>query len=165
MRNLLLSALLVATAASAAMMPEESAVARARKQVRMLSDLYGTAVVLMTENYVEDASSTSAATLTVKIFKAMKEKGYHDASLIDATGQPLNPGNVAKDDFERAAAERIKAGDTWYEQVTERDGKPYFRAATPVPLLMQKCVYCHPNYEGAKLGEVVGLVSYGVAIE
>lgn len=165
MRKLLLSTVLITVAASAAMLPEEAAVARARKQVRMLSDLYGTAVVLMNENYIEDASSTSAATVTVKIFEAMKEKGYHDANLVDATGQPLNPGNAPRNDFERAAVEQIKAGATWYEQVTQRDGKPYFRAATPVPLMMQKCLYCHQNYQGAKIGEVVGVVSYGLPIE
>jgi len=165
MRNTVLLILLVAAAASGAMLPEEAAVARARRQVRMLSDLYGTAVLLMNENYVEDASSTSAATVTVKIFEAMKKKGYHDANLVDATGQPLNPANTPRDGFELAAVEQIKAGATWYEMVTERDGKPYFRAATPVPLMMQKCVYCHENYGGAKIGEVVGLVSYGLVIE
>lgn len=143
----------------------DAAVERTRNQVKMLDDLYKTAVVLITTHYVNESSSLPAGTAAIALFDAMKEKGWHDVSLLDATGSPLVAKNVADDDFEKTAVEKLKAGEAYFDEVVERDGKPYLRAATPIPVVLEKCTMCHPNYTEAKEGEPIGILSYIVPVE
>jgi hypothetical protein len=49
--------------------------------------------------------------------------------------------------------------------VIEKDGKRELRAATAIPVVLQKCVMCHPHYKDAKKGEPIGLLSYTLSIE
>mgnify|MGYP003507413070 CR=1 FL=1 len=51
-----------------------------------------------------------------------------------------------------------------YERV-DVDGKPYLRALTPVPVVMDKCVMCHAHYKNAEKGQAIGAVAYIVPIE
>jgi len=95
----------------------------------------------------------------------MKDKGYHEVRLLDATGEPFEAKNVAQDDFEKAAIKALKSGKPYYEQVVEKDGKRYLRAATPIPVVMKKCTLCHPNYEHAKAGEPIGALGYTLLVE
>jgi hypothetical protein len=46
--------------------------------------------------------------------------------------------------------------------VEEKEGKRILRAATPIPVVMKKCVMCHENYADAKAGEPIGLLSYSL---
>src|SRR5688572_6550472 len=119
--------------------PDPAAVERARQEVKKLDDLYKTAVVGITKTYVEQQADTPAATVAKALFEAMHQKGYHHARLIDATGKPKNKENVAKTDFEKKAVEDIKGGQTYVEEVGEKDGKPVFRAGTVVPAVMAQC--------------------------
>ena len=50
-------------------------------------------------------------------------------------------------------------------EVIEQDGKPYLRAVTAVPVVMEKCIMCHAHYADAKKGEPIGAISYTVPIE
>ena len=54
---------------------DNAAVARTRQQVLMLDDLYKTAIVAITEHYVNDPSILSAASAAKVLFAAMKAKG------------------------------------------------------------------------------------------
>lgn len=144
---------------------DPAAVERARKQVRMLDDLYKTAVVLITEHYVHKEDDVSAGSAARLLFKAMKEKGWHEARLIDATGQPYEEKNSPADEFEKSAIAKIKKGETFVESVIEKDGKTYLRALTPVPVVMDKCVMCHAHYKNAAKGEAIGAVGYIVPVE
>ncbi|MCA9015358.1 MAG: hypothetical protein KDA77_08495, partial [Planctomycetaceae bacterium] len=63
------------------------------------------------------------------------------------------------------AAKQLKAGKAYFEQVETINGKPYLRAMTAVPVVMQKCVMCHPQYANAKKGAAIGAVSYTLPIE
>lgn len=135
--------------------PEAAAVGRARDQVKMLDDLYKTAVVGITMTYVEKQGDVPAAAVAAKLFEAMKAKGYHSARLLDATGHPKNKENVAKSDFEKKAVEEIKGGKTYIEEIGEKDGKPIFRAATVVPAVLKHCSNCHGGKEGRVLGTIV----------
>src|SRR5262245_29008960 len=107
--------------------PDKAAVERAREQVKMLDDLYKNAVVSITKRYVDDQATTPAAMVAKDVFAAMHKKGYHNARLVDATGNPKNKQNVAKTDFEKKAVEKMKAGEAYFEEVGEADGKPVFR--------------------------------------
>ena len=145
--------------------PTKEQVERARKTIRMLDDIYKTAVVLITEHYVHDEDDLSAASAAAALFSAIEEKGWHSARLVDATGQPYDEANVANDDFEREAIRRLKAGETYYDQVTERDGKPVLRAMTAVPVVMEKCVMCHAHYKNAEKGQAIGGIAYILPID
>jgi len=136
--------------------PDPAAVARAKDMVKMLDDLYKTAVVGITKTYVDKQDDTPAAIVAMKVFAAMDEKGYHKTRLIDITGQPMRKENVARSDFEKRAIAKLKAGDAYFGEVGTKDGKPVYRAATLVPAVMKQCVSCHHHVkEGEKLGALI----------
>jgi hypothetical protein len=144
---------------------EDAAVVRTRKQVKVLDDLYKTVIVMITDNYVTEKSDLAAGAAFQHVFAAMKKAGHHEVRLLDATGEPYEDKNVAKDEFEKAAIAALKAGKPGHEQVVEKDGKRYLRSATAIPVVMKKCTLCHANYENAKPGEAIGALSYTLLIE
>jgi hypothetical protein len=135
--------------------PSKEAVERAREQVKMLDDLYKTAIVGMTKTYVHQQLDTPAAVVAIELFDAMKKKGHHAARLVDASGKPKSKQNLPDTEFEKKAVKAIKGGKAYYEEVGEKDGKPVFRAATVVPAVMKSCATCHGVKEGTLLGAVV----------
>jgi hypothetical protein len=145
--------------------PADPALERTRDQVRMLDDLYKTAVVFITDKYVHKDTDVSAGTAAVTLFSVMKAKGWHDIRLVDATDQPFEEKNAPKDAFEKSAVKALKGGKAYVEEVVQIDGKPHLRAATPVPVVMKKCVMCHPHYADVKEGEAIGILSYIVPIK
>jgi hypothetical protein len=144
---------------------EDPAVERTRNTVRMLDDLYKTAVVLITEHYVEESSSLPAGTAAKALFAAMDKKGWHQVRLLDATGKPIEEDNSPADEFEKAAIKSLKGGESYIDQVVDRDGQRYLRAATPIPVVLEKCTLCHDHYKQAKAGEPIGALSYTLKIE
>lgn len=151
--------------AGASSAPDSAAVKRARKTMLMLDDIYKNAVVLITDKYVHDEDDFPAGSAAVALFENISEAGWHQVRLIDATGEPYESENVARDEFEREAIRKLKAGDKTYEQLVELEGKHHLRAVTPIPVVMQKCVMCHPHYADAKEGEPIGAISYTIPIE
>ncbi len=143
----------------------DPALERARRQVQMLDDLYKTAIVLITENYVNEKSDLAAGDAFQALFKTMKEKGYHEVRLIDATGQPYDDDNAPRDDFERQAVRALKSGKPWFEQVQEQEGQRFLRAATPIPVVMKKCTLCHEHYADVPAGQIIGALGYRLKIE
>lgn len=143
----------------------DPALERTRKQVRMLDDLYKTAVVLITEKYVNNDTDLPAGSAAKALFAAMKKKGWHEVRLVDATGDPIIKSNAPADDFEKEAIKQLLAGKAGHEQVVEKEGKRYLRSATPVPVVMKKCIMCHPHYEDAKPGQAIGALAYTIEIE
>ena len=144
---------------------KKEALERTRKQVKMLDDIYKTAVVLITDKYVNDETDFAAGAAAVALFEAIGKKGWHDVQLLDATGEPYDSDNVPDDEFEKSAVKKLKAGEDYVEEVTEIDGEPHLRAATPIPVVLEKCIMCHPHYAEAKKGEPIGLLSYTLKIE
>ena len=134
---------------------------RARREVRLLDDVYKTAVVLVNEHYVDDASDFAAGQWAQEVFGAIRKKGWHDARLLDATGKPLNEENRAKDAFEERAIKAIREGKPYYDEVEKNDGKRFLRAATVVPVVVEKCTICHPGY---KVGDVLGAIGYKLEV-
>lgn len=157
----------VATAAEkqTAAKPDEAALERSRKATQTLDNIFKQTIVLITDKYVHDEDDFAAGSAAVLLFKNISESSDNKIRLIDATGDPYNSANVAKDDFEREAIKRLKAGAKLHEQVVNVDGKPLLRTVTPVPVVMKKCVMCHEHYADAKKGEPIGAISYTVPIE
>jgi hypothetical protein len=144
---------------------DQAAVARARKTALMLDDVYKNAIVLITDKYVNQEDDFAAGAAAVQLFKTISDKGWHNVRLIDATGDPYDAENVAKDEFEKKGIASLKEGQATVEQVVEKEGKPHLRVMTPVPVVMKKCTMCHPHYEDAKKGEPIGAISYVIPIE
>jgi hypothetical protein len=141
---------------------DTAALERTRTTVKMLDDLHKGYVVAITATYVEGQDKTPAAKVTKKVFKHMAEKGWGSGRLIDATGEPVNPGNRPKTAFEKAAVEQLKKGKTYYDEVGTKDGKPVLRAATVVPVVMKQCSGCHG---GRKEGDLLGAIVYELPIK
>src|SRR3954470_5827547 len=98
----------LATVHAADKASDDAAVARTRKQVLMLDDLYKTAIVLITEHYVDESSDLAAGAAFQKLFEAMKAKGHHEVRLLDGTGEPYNEKNAPRDAFEKDAIKALK---------------------------------------------------------
>jgi hypothetical protein len=141
--------------------PDPARVERTRQTVRLLDDLYKSAVVHITETYVTGSEKRPAATVAKKVFADMKAKGHHAARLIDISGRPIKRDNVAKTAFEKRAASLLKKGKAYYEEVDSVKGKPVLRAATLVPAVMNQCVDCHPH---VSKGDPLGAIIYEVPI-
>ena len=135
--------------------PDDKAVERSRKTVKMLDDIYKTAVVLITDKYVNDKDDFPAGGAAVAWFDAISKKGWHDVRIIDATGAPSNPENVANDDFEKEGLKQLKSGKEYYDRVRGKRRQVPPRAVTAVPVVMDKCIMCHENYKKAKKGEAI----------
>jgi len=148
-----------------ALKPDPAAVKQARKTVHMLDDFYKTAIVLITDKYVNDKRDYPAGRAAIKWFASITKKGSHEVRLIDATGEPYSAANVAKDDFDTEGIKQLKAGKDYYEEVIQKGGKSYLRAITPVPVVMEKCILCHENYKEVKKGEPVGALTYTMPLE
>ena len=101
-----------------------AALQRTRKTVRMLDDIYKTTVVLITDKYVNDEDDFPAGSAAIALFDAIKKKGWHEARLLDATGEPYEEKNSPRDAFERTAIKQLKSGNNYYEQVITKEGKP-----------------------------------------
>ena len=131
----------------------------------MLDDIYKGGIVLITTHYVTGSEDLPAGTAFKKLFESAKQKGWHEVRLLDATGDPTNDENSPADEFEKKAVAKIASGEAWYEEIVEKEGKRYLRAATPIPVVMEKCTMCHSNYEDVKAGQAIGALGYTIPIE
>ncbi|NND97818.1 MAG: DUF3365 domain-containing protein [Pirellulaceae bacterium] len=145
--------------------PNKKAVNRSRETVKMLDNIFKQTIVMVTDKYVHDENDFAAGSAAVLLFKNISESGDNKVRLIDATGDPYEADNVAKDDFEKQGIKKLKAGAKGHEQIVKKDGKSYLRALTPVPVVMEKCIMCHSHYADAKPGEPIGAISYTVPIK
>lgn len=144
---------------------KDAALERTRKQVRMLDDIYKGGIVLITQHYVTEDSDLAAGTAFKKLFASAKDKGWHEVRLLDATGTPYNDENTARDKFEQSAVKAIGSGKTWFEAEVKRNGQRYLRVATPIPVVMKKCVMCHDHYADVPKGKFIGALGYTIPIE
>ncbi|MCA8999257.1 MAG: DUF3365 domain-containing protein, partial [Planctomycetaceae bacterium] len=144
--GVLACAIAVTSLTAAEPVADEAALERTRNKVKMLDDIYKTAVVLVTENYVEDDDDLPAGAAFKKLFEAVEKKGWHSVRLLDATGDPYEPSNAPKKGFEQRAVKKLLDGEAWYEETGMKDGKPVMMVATPIPVIMKKCTLCHEHY-------------------
>lgn len=138
---------------------------RARRDVRMLDDIYKGAIVTITQHYVNDEDAIPAGTAFKKLFVAAETKGWHRVRLVDATGEPYSDENVAEDEFEKRAIKALVSGKAWYEEEEKREGVNHLRVATPIPVVFEKCVMCHDNYADVPKGQAIGALTYTVPID
>ncbi len=143
---------------------KDPAVERARREVRMLDDIYKTAIVLVTEHYVHDDTDLAAGSAFKALFEAVSKKGWHDVRLVDATGKPYNDQNLPRAGFETDAIKQILGGKGSVDKVVVEGDKKFLLAATAIPVVMDKCIMCHENYREVAKGKAIGALSYRVPI-
>ena len=120
---------------------------------QMLDLIYKNSIVLITKEYVNDEEVMPAGTAFKKVFEAAEKGGFHkNVRLLDATGEAYNDVNLPNDEFEKSAIAALKKASAWYEKEIEKDGARLLRGAIPIPVVMNKCIMCHDNYEGVKNG-------------
>ncbi len=161
--GVMLTLLGVGTASAQSVDP--AALARTRKQVKMLDGIYKNAIVLVTTHFVSEKTDMPAGTAFKKLFDVARENDWHNVRLIDATGDPYDAENVAESAFEKSAVAQIVAGKDYVDQAIFRDGKPILQAATIIPVVMDKCVMCHDNYANVPKGKAIGALTYEIPIE
>lgn len=144
---------------------EDAAVERTRETVKLLDNVYKNAVVLITETYVHDEDDFPAGAAAVELFARTAKDGSHRVRIIDVTGQPYDGENVASDAFDKEGVRRLKAGESYYDEVVEIEGQPHLRAMTPIPVVLEKCVMCHPHYKDVPQGEAIGALTYSLPIK
>lgn len=142
----------------------DAAVETARREVKMLDDIYKTSIVLITQHYVHTDKDLPAGEAFKLLFESVSEKGWHDVRLMDASGEPLNDENIPKKGFERDAVKEILAGKASVDKIVTVDGKRYLLAATAIPVVMEKCIMCHDNYADLPKGKAIGAMSYKIPI-
>jgi hypothetical protein len=152
----------VLRAVTAAPKPKTAAIERVtlpegRRQVRMMDDVYKTAVVATHQMYVQDPGTPAAVIWAKQVINKLKGKGWPDARIFATHDRPLNPENAPVDGFERNAAAAFKKGNVSYEEVAPGE----LRYATDLRILDEKCVMCHVR---SKPGDLVGGVSYRVPL-
>lgn len=136
---------------------DDAALERARREVQMLDALYKNAVVSVTERYQRGQPAIMVAK---DVFGAMSKSGYHDARLVDATESPLGVDNDPKSDFERKAAEAMRKGETYVEEIVGDEGDRRLLVATVVPAVHKRCAECH----GVQEGDLLGFIRYDLPI-
>ncbi len=133
---------------------------RTRQEVKMLDDLFKNLIVLIDETYVKKLGDVAATTAGKALFAKMKKSGWYDVRALGLTDVMRNQDDLPRDAFEETAAKKLVAGDAWYEEVSEKNGKRYLRVATGIPVVSENCVMCHANFKGNKGN--VGALSYTV---
>ncbi len=142
---------------------EGPAVTRAKRQAKMLDTLYKSAIVLITENYVDGSESLAAGDAFQALFKTMKDNGFHEVRLLDATGDPYDSDNEPKTEFEKKAVKALLDGKPIYERIVKEGDKRFLLSATPIPVVMEKCTMCHSSYEDAK--GPIGALGFKIPLE
>lgn len=72
---------------------------------------------------------------------------------------------MAIDDFRKRAVNKIADSQAFYENVEEVDGQKFLRAMTGIPVVFEKCTWCHSNYEDLPKGQAISAMSYKIKIE
>jgi len=149
-------------AATAEEKKDDPALERAREQVRMLDDLYKTAVISISKTYVTNQDDVPAIMIAKQVFTAMRKNKWHSARLVDGTGDPINDENSPTSDFEKEAFKAIRSGKPYFERVEGTGGDRRLFAATVVPAVIENCVKCHT---AQKMGDVLGFIRYEIPVK
>ena len=144
--------------------PSKEAVERTRDTTKMLDEVYKRIIVLVTDKYVHEEDDFAAGSAAVELFRQVSEGDAQKVRLIDVSGEPYEPENVAKSDFEKRGVQKLKEGAASFDEVFTEDGKAYLRTVTAVPVVHEKCIMCHSHYADAKKGEPIGALSYVVPV-
>ncbi len=133
---------------------------QARNAVRLMADFYRESLLHVHQTYVRD-NTPPAATVLREHFLDITTLGWPKAHWLSVNGNPLNPSNKPKDEFERDAARAIRRGEELVERIeTAAGGSRRYRAVASVPFT-GPCLKCH---WGDKESDYFGGITFVVPI-
>jgi len=123
----------------------------AGRTVRLLDDVYQSAVINTHKMYVRDPGTPSAVTWAKQVLRDVNGKGWPAARVFAASQRPLNPENDPADAFEEEAVKQFQRGQPVFERL---DGD-VLRYASSIRVVDRSCLTCHVhNREGDLLGGI-----------
>ena len=144
---------------------EDAAVERSHKEIEMLDGISKNVVVLVTQDYVTEATDLRARTAFKKRMIVAKEKGWYETGLLDASGKPYNNESAATQALEKKVIKQLLSGKAYHDEVTRQEGERYLRAAPAAPVVMKKCVLRHENDKDMPKGKSIGALRYIIPID
>jgi len=118
---------------------------------------------LMSETGVVQSGQTAASAAVAKPDFAV-ERSRREVRLLDASGEPYNDENEPAEGFEKRAVAKLLAGESFGDEIEQDGDRRYLRAATAIPVVMEKCIMCHENYRDVPKGQAIGAIGYRVSI-
>ena len=147
--------------------PEESAdapttVSEARRQAEILhSTLHSSLRVIHDRYYTEDEGLPIPAAILGEVFRDVEAEQHVKLRWLAVEGLAMNSDHKPADEFERKAAEKLKAG----ERSHEITGEGVYQRAAPITL-SSHCLKCHMPDRKSTRDRVAGLIiSIPVAAE
>ncbi len=125
----------------------------ARRQVRMMNDIYLAGVMTTHRMYVQEPGVPSAVAWGKQVIRQVTSHGWPEARIFSTTDRPLNPENELAGAFEQAAVSAFKRGEASLERV---EGET-LRFAVPIKISEKSCLSCHVR---DKIGDLIGGVAY-----
>ncbi len=132
--------------------------AEARRTVRLMNDIYVTAVLTTSKMYVQEPGTAAAVTWGKQVIREVNSRGGPQARIFTTADRPLNPENGAIDAFEREAGAAFVKGEAALEKVSS--GR--YRFAVPLRITDKSCLTCHVRN---RVGDLLGGVSYSAVIQ
>ena len=143
-----------AVAELAAAQPAATTVSQARRQAEILhSTLHSSLRVIHDRYYREDEALPIPAAILGEVFKDVETEQHVKLRWLAVEGLAMNSDHKPTDEFERQAAEKLKAGERFYEITA--DG--VYRRAAPITL-SGHCLKCHMPDRKSTRDRVAGLI-------
>jgi hypothetical protein len=129
-------------------------VSQARRQAEILhSTLHSSLRVIHARYYREDEALPIPAAILGEVFKDVETEQHVKFRWLSVEGLAMNSDHKPTDEFERQAAEKLKAGERSHEIIA--DG--LYRRAAPITL-SGHCLKCHMPDRRSTRDRVAGLI-------
>ena len=129
-------------------------VSQARRQAEILhSTLHSSLRVIHDRYYREDEALPIPAAILGEVFKDVETEQHVKFRWLSVEGLAMNSDHKPTDEFERQAAEKLKAGERSHEIIA--DG--LYRRAAPITL-SGHCLKCHMPDRRSTRDRVAGLI-------
>jgi hypothetical protein len=134
---------------------EKVAVAEARKQARLMHQIYASTLGVMHHHYFRREGAVLPARAMEDVFEKLEDQTKIKARWIAVNTPPMSINHKPETAFELKAAEEIAAGNSEYERVENGE----YKRAGGIPLGVG-CVGCHTKVfqTAAKTPRFAGLV-------
>lgn len=136
-----------------------------RSFAALLADSHNDLLSRHTENYVREDTDVSACELLQEKFAGLEAKGHGEFRLLALTAEPIVEANLPANDFEKLAAEHLRAGRTSFERTVTENGQPFLKATSAIAVSSKRCALCHPNFKGLPADQAVGAFSYHLPLD
>ncbi len=132
----------------------DTTVSQARRQAEILhSTLHSSLRVIHDRYYREDEALPIPAAIFGEVFKDVETEQHVKLRWLAVEGLAMNSDHKPADEFERQAAEKLKAGERFHEIIANG----LYRRAAPITL-SGHCLKCHMPDRRSTRDRVAGLI-------